>query len=120
MATDIGSFIVQSPDIRHGRPRVVGTGITVHRIAIWYRLGYRPEQIVTEFYPHISLAQIFAALSYYFANQLIIDAEIAAEEAEADRLEAEFMAHRKTSPPTTPSSSPKPSSPATYPPAPTP
>jgi hypothetical protein len=35
------------------------------------------------------LAQVHAALAYYHANQDEIEADIAAEEAEADRLEQE-------------------------------
>jgi len=34
--TDIGSLIVRSDDIRGGRPRVAGTGVTVRRIVGWY------------------------------------------------------------------------------------
>ena len=37
--TDIGTLIVRSPDIRGGRPRIAGTGVTVRRIASWYKLG---------------------------------------------------------------------------------
>ena len=32
---DIGQLIVTSPDIRHNRPRISGTGVTVQRIIPW-------------------------------------------------------------------------------------
>src|SRR5215212_6199786 len=95
MSVEIGSMIVSSPEIRHGRPRIAGTGITVHRIAIMYnKLGYSPEEIVRN-YPHLSLAGVHAALTYYHADQARIDAEIEAEEAEYARLEREFTQARK-------------------------
>jgi hypothetical protein len=40
MSKDIGSLIVSTPEIQQGRPCIAGVGITVHRIAIWYKLGY--------------------------------------------------------------------------------
>jgi len=49
MSTDIGSMIVSSPEIRHGRPCIAGTGITVHRIALWYKLGHSPEEIARRY-----------------------------------------------------------------------
>ncbi|NEQ24650.1 MAG: DUF433 domain-containing protein [Microcoleus sp. SIO2G3] len=33
---DIGTLIASSPQIRGGRPHIVGTGLTVRRIASWY------------------------------------------------------------------------------------
>ncbi len=84
--TDIGTLIVQSPEIRGGRPRIVGTGVTVRRIVGWYKLGLSPEEIVAEA-GHVSLAQVHAALTYYYANQETIEADLAAEEAEIERLE---------------------------------
>jgi uncharacterized protein (DUF433 family) len=84
--TDIGSLIVRSDDIRGGRPRLAGTGVTVRRIVVWYKQGYAPEEIVREI-PHISLAQVYAALTYYHANREEIEADLAAEEAAADALE---------------------------------
>ena len=87
--TDIGSLIVRTPEIRGGRPRIAGTGVTVRRIVGWYKLGLSPEEIADEF-GHLSLAQVHAALTYYHANREEIEADIAAEEAEADRLEQDY------------------------------
>jgi uncharacterized protein (DUF433 family) len=90
-ATDIGTLITRSPEIRGGRPRVVGTGVTVRRIAAWDKLGLRAEEIARE-YGHLTLAQAYAALAYYHANRTEIDADLAAEDPEAARLEAEHRA----------------------------
>ncbi|MEA5567249.1 hypothetical protein [Anabaena sp. UHCC 0399] len=38
-------------------------------------------------YPHLSLAQVYAALAYYYANQEVMDQEIANYQAEFDALE---------------------------------
>ena len=83
---DIGTLITRTPDVRGGRPRVAGTGVTVRRIVGWYKLGLSPEEIASRI-GHLTLAQVHAALAYYHANQDEIEADIAAEEAEADRLE---------------------------------
>ena len=88
--TDIGSLIVSSPEMRHGRPRIAGTGITVHRIASWYSLHYTPEQIAEEILDHLTLAQVYAALAYYHANKAQIDADLAEDDVEFDRLEEEW------------------------------
>lgn len=87
--TDIGTMIVQTPEIRGGRPRIAGTGITVQRIAGWYTMGLNPEEIARK-YQHLSLAQIHAALAYYHANRAAIDADIADEEAEIEQLERAY------------------------------
>jgi uncharacterized protein (DUF433 family) len=91
--TDIGSLITQTPGICGGRPRIAGTGVSVRRIVGWYKLGLSPEEIADN-YGHVSLAQVHAALAYYHANQQAMDAAIAAEEAEARRLEQEFLEKR--------------------------
>ena len=91
--TDIGSLIVRSADVRGGRPRVAGTGVTVRRIVGWYKLGLTPEEIVDRI-GHVSLAHVHAALAYYHANQEAIESDMAAEDAEAKALEQEH-AHRR-------------------------
>ncbi|MGH9842909.1 MAG: DUF433 domain-containing protein [Blastocatellia bacterium] len=94
MNVDIGTMIVSSPDFKHGRPHIAGTGLTVHRIAIWYKLGHSPEEIARR-YGHITVAQVHAAIAHYLANQARIDAEIAAEEAEAERLEQDYLQQKR-------------------------
>ena len=91
--TDIGELLPQPPDICGGRLRIAGTGVSVRRIVGWYQLGQTAEDIVTQI-PHLSLAQVHAALAYYHANQEEMDGEMAAEDAEADRLEQEYLARR--------------------------
>jgi uncharacterized protein (DUF433 family) len=86
-AADIGSLIVISPDVRGGRARIAGTGVTVRRVVEWYKLAYSPEEIAHEL-GHVTLAQVFAALAYYHANREEIEADLANEKDVAERLEA--------------------------------
>jgi uncharacterized protein (DUF433 family) len=82
--------------MRGGRPRIAGTGVTVRRIVGWYKLGWSPEEIADRT-GHLSLAQVYAALAYYHANREEIEADMAAEEAEAERLEREHFLSRQGS-----------------------
>ncbi|HEV2763557.1 MAG TPA: DUF433 domain-containing protein [Pyrinomonadaceae bacterium] len=50
--------------------------------------GSSPEEIHFQ-YPHLSLAQIHAALTYYYDHQAELDAEVRRRWAEADELAAE-------------------------------
>jgi uncharacterized protein (DUF433 family) len=93
--TDIGTMITSSPDIRGGRPRVAGTGVTVMRIAGWYKLGHSPEEIAEMI--QLSLAQVYAALAYYHANREAIDADLDHEAAEYDRLAQEHYLKQQPS-----------------------
>jgi uncharacterized protein (DUF433 family) len=85
--TDIGTLIDSDPKIHNGRPLIAGTGITVRRIAIWHQQGLTPPEIITRI-GHLTLPQIYAALTYYYANQSEIDTDITIEAAEYDRLAA--------------------------------
>jgi uncharacterized protein (DUF433 family) len=93
---EIGTLIVSSPEVRGGRPRVAGTGVTVRRIVGWYKLGLSAEEITTQI-PHLTFAQVYAALTYYHANREAIEADIAAEDAEAARLETESLSSAQDS-----------------------
>jgi len=95
MAKGIGDFIVSTPGTVGGRPRINGTRVSVNTIAIWYKKGYTPEEIVLGI-PHLSLAQVYAALTYYHANQAEIEASLQAEEELHDRLAKEHYQRRES------------------------
>jgi len=82
---DIGRLIARTAEIKGGCPRIAGTGVTVKRIAGCHRMGMEPEQIAAQ-YGHLTLAQVHAALSYYYANREKIDADLDDEAAEYDHL----------------------------------
>jgi uncharacterized protein (DUF433 family) len=88
LVTDIGTLIVQSPEIRAGEPRIAGTGVTVKRVVGWYKLGLSAEEIADEF-GHLTLAQVYAALTYYHANRDKIETALRFEEETSRQLEAE-------------------------------
>jgi uncharacterized protein (DUF433 family) len=83
--TDIGSLISRSPGLHGGRPCIAGTGVTVRRIAVLHNLGEAPEKIAASF-GHLSLAQVHAALAYYYSNKSEIDADLQAEERNYEAL----------------------------------
>lgn len=85
-AVEIGCLIDRDPKIRKGRPKIAGTGLTVMRIAGWYKMGETPEEIAAQ-YGHLNLAQVHAALAYYHANREEIEADLADEEAFFDEAE---------------------------------
>ena len=86
---DIGTLIVRSPEIRGGRPRIAGTGVTVRRIASWYRFGLSAEEIAARI-SHLTIGQVYAALAYYHANREEIDADLEAEDALTRDLERTY------------------------------
>jgi len=80
MSVEIGSFIVCTPGVVGGRPRIDGTRVTVRSVALCYKQGLMPEEIVQQ-YERLTIAQVYAALTYYHANRDEIEADIAAENA---------------------------------------
>ncbi len=87
MATLFIDHIETSPDIRFGKPRIKGTRMTVQDIVRMYVIGASPLEWIVENFP-VTLAQIYAALSYYYDHQAEIDAAIRAEDEEFERLAA--------------------------------
>jgi uncharacterized protein (DUF433 family) len=92
---DIGTLITRTPGLHGGVPHVFGKGVTVRRIVHWYKRGLTPEEIGDSAtrdevvrIDHLTLAEIYAALTYYHANTDEIEADIAHQSAEAKRLEA--------------------------------
>lgn len=85
MSIALDAILVKTPGVCGGRIRIDGTRITVERLAVLYKQGQSAEEIA-QTYPHLSLGQIYAALAYFHANRSEIEAELAAADAEYDRL----------------------------------
>lgn len=55
-----------------GEPIIKGTRTSVRVIVENWRLGCSPEEIVCGL-PHLTLAQVFEAMSYYYDNKAEVD-----------------------------------------------
>lgn len=85
----IDNLIVSTPNICGGRPRIDGSRITVQYIVTEIKAGVTPEEILED-KPHLTLAAIYTALAYYYANKESLDAEFAKYDRECERLIAEY------------------------------
>ena len=65
-------YIVTNQDILSGEPIIEGTRTPVRAIVEVWQLGVAAEEI-PERLPHLSLAQVFDALSYYSDHQAEIN-----------------------------------------------
>jgi uncharacterized protein (DUF433 family) len=92
---EIGTLITRTPGIKGGTPHIAGTGVTVRTLVRWYNLGMSAEEIAAQ-YPHLQLAQVYAALAYYHANREEMESHMAAEEAESDRIEQEHLRNQRS------------------------
>lgn len=73
--TTLDQHIEVTPGIVGGKPRIAGHRISVQNIAIWHeRLGRSADEIVTEY--GLTLADVYAALAYYFDHREEIDRSI--------------------------------------------
>lgn len=68
------------------KPRIAGHRVRVQDVAIWHeKLGLSPDEIV-QHYPTITLADVHAALAYYWDHRDAIERAIAAEHALVEEL----------------------------------
>ncbi|MGI8669526.1 MAG: DUF433 domain-containing protein [Aridibacter sp.] len=65
-------YISSDEKILGGEPIIRGTRTSVRAIVENWRLGLSAEEIVRGL-PHLTLAQVFEAMSYYYDNQAEID-----------------------------------------------
>ncbi len=68
-------YIVTDDDILGGEPIIADTRTPVRAIVELWRLGLTPDEIPQRL-PHLTLSQVFDALSYYSDHQSDIQAYI--------------------------------------------
>jgi uncharacterized protein (DUF433 family) len=93
---NIGTLITHTPGLHGGAPHIAGKGVTVRRIVTWYKRGLNAEEICDRI-GHLTLAEIYAALTYYHANQAEVEADLATQAAEAKRLKAFYTGNVEAS-----------------------
>jgi uncharacterized protein (DUF433 family) len=72
-------YIESTPGVAGGKPRIAGRRITVQNIVIWHEwMGHTADNIATEY--DLTLAEIYAALAYYYDHPQEIDEAIKASQ----------------------------------------
>ena len=74
-----------TPGTCGGKPRIAGTRIRVQDVVIWTEFGDTPDEIVAS-YPQLSLADVYAALTYYHDNREQIDQDIQQADAFVEEM----------------------------------
>ena len=78
-------YVTSSNEILGGEPIIRETRTPVRAIVELWRLGSQPEEICKHL-PHLTLAQVFDALSYYSDHQEEINNHIQRNRIPEDRL----------------------------------
>ncbi len=82
-------YIVLTPSVRAGRPRITGRRITVADVALWHiQQGISVDEIVAEY--DLTHAQVYAALTYYFDHKSEVDKQSAEDSIQAESLRTQF------------------------------
>lgn len=91
----LDEHIEASREIAGGKPRIAGRRIRVQDVAIWHeRLGMSPDEMAAEY--DLSLADVHAALTYYFDHRTEIDHGIREGEALAEKLREQVPSKLRT------------------------
>ena len=86
MITKAIEHIVKDEGICGEQPRIAGTRIKVQHIVLEYeRLGWTPDQICNA-HPGLTLADVHAAITYYYDHRDEIDNAIQRDEKFVNRL----------------------------------
>lgn len=84
----VAGHITKTPGVCGGRACIAGHRVRVADVVAWHeKRGYSPDEIV-ELFPGITLADVHAALAYYFDNRPEIEADFRTADEAAERLRA--------------------------------
>jgi uncharacterized protein (DUF433 family) len=95
MADVIRQHITKTPGVCGGRACIAGHRIRVMDVVIWHEMrGYSPDEVV-QMFPGITLADLHAALAYYFDNREEIEGDFRNDEEWAKFAEANYSSGLK-------------------------
>ena len=87
----IQQHIESSPDLSSGRPRVAGTRVRVQDIVACHEFQGMTADEIVDGYPHITLADVYAALAYYHDHRDEIRGHMKQDEDFVARFKAEYL-----------------------------
>ena len=89
-AETLSRYVTRNSEILSGEPIIKGTRTSVRAIVGLWRLGVMPEEIINHL-PHLTLAQVFDALSFYLDYQSEINDYIERNTGEAARRDLDWQ-----------------------------
>jgi uncharacterized protein (DUF433 family) len=91
----LDAHIEITPGTCGGKPRIAGHRIRVEDIVVWHeRLGQSVDEIVSRF-PQLSLADVYAALTYYHDHRKEIDRQMEADEKFLEEIRRQYPSKLK-------------------------
>ncbi|MEW6580731.1 MAG: DUF433 domain-containing protein [Chloroflexota bacterium] len=91
------NLIASDPDVRGGRPCIAGTGIRVLDVVTVMLFHDQTPAEIAEAYA-LTLAQVHAALAYYYEHKAEIDADIREQIAKAEEFKEKRVGSRGAAP----------------------
>lgn len=86
------NLISSNPKVRGGRPCIAGTGLRVSDVVLAHLYHEQtPDEIAAGY--GVSLAAVYAALSYYYEYKTEIDADLREQIQKARRLKEDWIAN---------------------------
>lgn len=83
--------IVSKQGVCGGKPCVAGTRIRVQDIYVWHELqGLSADEIASRF-PQLTMADVYAALSYYWDHRAEIQRQMDEETAFVEQMKAKHV-----------------------------
>ncbi|MCY4021698.1 MAG: DUF433 domain-containing protein [Chloroflexi bacterium] len=90
------NLITRNPEVRGGRPCIMGTGLKVSDIVMAQVFhGQTPDAMAVSY--GVTLAQVYAALAYYYLHKDEIDSDIRDQIEKARELRDKHVGSRQAS-----------------------
>ena len=84
------NLIYRDPNMRGGRPCIVGTGLRVMDIVMEQQQGEREPEKIAALY-EIPIGEVYAALAYYHEHKKEIDRDIQVDDEYIRRVRVETL-----------------------------
>jgi uncharacterized protein (DUF433 family) len=86
MNTTSTEHILSKPEVCDGKPCIAGTRIRVQDVYVWHELQRLSSDEIVSRFPHITMADVYAALAYYWDHREEIQQDMEEEAALVERM----------------------------------